>query len=469
MKSEMQFYDNLLPLSKYKSGAVPIFLSEDKVNLSKYLNNFEIKFAVSAGYFSPTIHTLMIPDFSGNLKLVLIKPSRKKRFLVGDRISRLPSGIYNIESKLSNEMAFEVTLGFCLSSYRFKHFVKEKKKFDVVLCIPKNVKDKKIIAFSQAEFFVRNLINTPTSHLGPEKFEKVIRSFALVRGAKVRAIIGQQLLKENFPMIYDVGKAGAEAPRLIELTWGNPKHYKVTLVGKGVCFDTGGLNIKSGMSMGTMKKDMGGAASVLGLAQCIISFKLKVSLRVLIPIVENSISSQSFRPGDILVSRKGLTVEVNNTDAEGRLILADTLHYADEGCPDLIICMATLTGAARVALGPDLTPFYCDDEEFSNKLIDCSKAICDPVWRLPFYSEYESMIEPIVADLDNAPKSGMAGSITAALFLKRFVEQSRIFIHCDIFAWTSNRQPGRPVGGLMQGVRALLTTLESMSINTDSR
>jgi leucyl aminopeptidase len=209
-----------------------------------------------------------------------------------------------------------------------------------------------------------------------------------------------------------------------------------------------------------MKKDMGGAASVLGLADCIIRLNLNVSLKVLIPIVENSISALSFRPGDVLRSRKGITVEVNNTDAEGRLILADALSYGDDGKPDLLICMATLTGAARVALGPDIAPFYSDSEEFSKTLTECALLTCDPVWRLPFHAEYEYMIEPDIADLDNAPKSSLAGSITAALFLKRFVEKSMNFIHLDLFAWSPSTKPGRPVGGLMQGVRALFTTIE---------
>ena len=454
------FYENFVPLIENNSDGIPILVSSDESYLSKHLKDAEMHFLVASGYFSSTVSTIVIPDNMGNVKIIVIKPSRKKRFLIGDRISRLPAGKYRILNTLSDNQAFEITLGFCLSAYKYQNYYKEKNVFDVLLCIPKNVNEKRIKTFALAEFFVRNLVNCPASQLGPNNFENVIKSFAKERGASFSSLVGDDLIKENFPMIFAVGKAGPEAPRFVELNWGEDCHYKVTLVGKGVCFDTGGLNIKLGESMATMKKDMGGAASVLGLMDCIIRSGLKVRLKVLIPIVENSISSQSFRPGDVLLSKKGLTVEVNNTDAEGRLILSDALYYGDEGKPNLLVCMATLTGAARVALGPDIAPFYSNDEAFSNALVMCSETICDPVWPLPFYTEYESMIEPFFADLDNAPKSGMAGSITAALFLKKFVEKSAIFVHFDVFAWSKNAEPGRPVGGLMQGVRALYTALE---------
>ena len=387
--------------------------------------------------------------------------------MIGERIACLPSGCYKIKSDLTVQFAFEVTLGFCLSSYRFQRFLNKKEPFGVKLCSPSGVNVDKIRSFARAEFFTRNLINTPASHLGPNNLENAIKSFAEERGAKFKSIIGDELLTQNFPMIHAVGRASVEPPRFVELEWGNPKSYKVTLVGKGVCFDTGGLNIKPGSSMGMMKKDMGGAASVLGLADCIISLNLNVSLKVLIPIVENSISAASFRPGDVLISRNGMTVEVNNTDAEGRLILADALSYGNDGNPDLLICMATLTGAARIALGPDIAPFFTDDEEFSNNLTECSLSTCDPVWRLPFHGEYEYMIESDIADLDNAPKSGMAGSITAALFLKRFVKKPITFVHLDVFAWNLDAKPGKPVGAVMQGVRALYNALERILSEKD--
>jgi leucyl aminopeptidase len=456
-----KLYESYVPLIDDQTNSIPIIISDNEEYLSGLLSQAEITYVRSLEFFHSKTNIVFLSGEKGNFKLIILKPSSKTRFLIGERIASLPAGSYKIESHLTSQSAFEVTLGFCLSSYKYQDFRKKKEVFGVKLCIPKNVNTDKIKAFARAEFFARNLINTPASHLGPNNLEKVIKFFAKERGATFKTIVGDELLNQNFPMIHAVGRAGFESPRFVVLEWGSPNSYKVTLVGKGVCFDTGGLNIKSGSSMGTMKKDMGGAASVLGLADCIMSSDLNVSLKVLIPIIENSISAASFRPGDVLKSRKGITVEVNNTDAEGRLILADALSYADDEKPDLLICMATLTGAARVALGPDIAPFYTDDEAFSKTLIECSLLACDPVWRLPFYAEYEYMIEPAIADLDNAPKSGMAGSITAALFLKKFVEKSGTFVHLDVFAWSPNTKPARPIGGLMQGVRALYTALEN--------
>ena len=455
-----KFYENSVPLSDDNSGAIPILVTDDDKVLSNYLSQSDKRYVSSTGFFSLKTSTVLIPDEVGNLKIVILKPSKKQRFLTGKRLACLPDGKYQIINDLSKDYAFEVTLGFCLSLYKFQKLKKHKEISNLILCIPKNVEGEKIRAFSRAEFFVRNLVNCPASHLGPSNLESVIRIFAYQKGLLFQTLVGDKLLEANFPMIHAVGRAGSEAPRLVELSWGNPNNYKVTLIGKGVCFDTGGLNLKLGASMGIMKKDMGGAASVLGLADCIVSLNLKVSLRVLIPIVENSISSQSIRPGDVLISRKGLSVEVNNTDAEGRLILADTLQYADERASDLLICLATLTGSARIALGPDIVPFFSTDNQFAAILEKGSKSICDPVWRLPFHKGYENMIEPMVADLDNAPKSGMAGSITAALFLKRFVENANVFLHCDMFCWSETTRPGRPQGGLMQGVRAIFAAIE---------
>lgn len=463
MKTDFKnkLYDDYVPLIDYITDAVPIVISDSEEYLSELLTKSEVSYLNSLEFFRSKTMTVCLSDAKGKFKLIIIKPSERTRFLTGERIASLPSGCYKIKSDLTSEFAFELTLGFCLSAYKFQEFRKEKETFGVKLCTPKNVEVKKIEAFVRAEFFTRNLINTPASHLGPNNLEEVIKSFAKKRGARFKTVVGDELLNQNFPMIHAVGRAGAEPPRFVQLEWGNSGSYKVTVVGKGVCFDTGGLNIKLGSSMGTMKKDMGGAASALGLADCIMSQKLNVHLKVLIPIVENSIAASSLRPSDVLMSRKGITVEVNNTDAEGRLILADALSYGDDDKPNLLICMATLTGAARTALGPDIAPFYSDDERFSKTLTECSLSTCDPVWRLPFHAEYESMIEPYIADLDNAPKSGLAGSITAALFLKRFVEKTDIFVHLDLFAWSINAKPGRPIGGLMQGVRALYTALET--------
>jgi leucyl aminopeptidase len=296
--------------------------------------------------------------------------------------------------------------------------------------------------------------------MGPADLEAACAGLAGRHGASVEVIRGEALLEQNFPMIHTVGRAAAQAPRLVDIRWGDAGP-KLTLVGKGVCFDTGGLNLKPAASMGLMKKDMGGAATVLGLADMIMGLGLKLQLRVLIPAVENSVSGDSFRPQDILTSRKGLTVEINNTDAEGRLVLADALAYGAEEVPDLMVSMATLTGAARVAVGPDLAPYYTDDGGVAAALEQAAAKVADPVWRMPFWAPYEADIEPGIADLDNAPKGGFAGSITAALFLRRFVEHAASFVHLDIYGWTPKALPGRSVGAACQSARALLQVIEA--------
>jgi leucyl aminopeptidase len=315
----------------------------------------------------------------------------------------------------------------------------------------------RIEALAAGEWLTRDLINTPAADMGPEALEDALFALAARHGAAASAIRGDDLIARNFPMIHAVGRAGPQAPRLLELRWGEAGP-RLTLVGKGVWFDTGGLDIKPAASMGLMKKDMGGAATVVGLAETIMALGLPLRLRVLIPAVENSVSSASFRPQDILTARNGLTVEVNNTDAEGRLVLADTLALAVEEETDCLVSMATLTGAARVAVGPDIAPFYTDDDVLAAAIAGASTDAADPVWRMPFHLPYETMIEPGIADLDNAPKGGFAGSITAALFLRRFAGQSR-FAHFDIYGWQPADAPARPKGGVGQGARALLGAL----------
>ena len=277
-------------------------------------------------------------------------------------------------------------------------------------------------------------------------------------GASYNCIVGKEL-KGSFPLIHAVGMASSRAPRLIEFAWGDRAHPSVTLVGKGVCFDTGGLDLKSSSGMLLMKKDMGGAANVLALAQMVMDAKLKLRLRVLIPAVENAVAGDAFRPLDVFVSRKGLSVEIGNTDAEGRLILADALSYADEEKPDLLVDMGTLTGAARVALGPDLPPFYTNDERLAQDVARCAREENDPLWRLPLWPAYDRWLDSKVADLTNAPSGAFAGSITCALFLQRFVEHAGSWLHVDIFAWTPQARPGRPEGGECQAARAIYKLL----------
>jgi leucyl aminopeptidase len=294
--------------------------------------------------------------------------------------------------------------------------------------------------------------------MGPADLEEAARTLAAKHGAGVRATVGEDLLRENFPLIHAVGRAAVRQPRLIDLTWGETDHPRVTLVGKGVCFDSGGLDIKPEAAMLNMKKDMGGAATALALAHMIMSRKLRLRLRVLIPAVENSISGAAFRPRDIYTSRKGITVEIGNTDAEGRLILADALALADEDHPELIFDFATLTGAARVALGPDVPPFFTDDDQLADKLMAHATAENDPLWRLPLWRPYDEMLESKVADINNVGSGGQAGAITAALFMRRFVS-AKSWAHFDVFAWSPRSQPGRPEGGDCQAARAIYALL----------
>ena len=388
------------------------------------------------------------------------KDRKRGRFLAGSLRAKLPEGSWNFVTDLPPDQLNEAALGWLLAGYSFDRYAKQSSP-KAMLAPPAGIDAARLERIAAGEALARDLINTPASDMGPDELEAAAVSVAEAHGAKVSVIHGEALLDQNFPMIHAVGRASPRAPRLIDFTWGD-KGPKLTLVGKGVCFDTGGLNLKPGASMGLMKKDMGGAANVLGLAQIIMQSGIDCRLRVLIPAVENAVSGTAFRPSDILKSRKGLTVEINNTDAEGRLVLADALALADEDDPALIVSMATLTGAARVAVGPDLAPFYTDDEGDADALAKAAKTVQDPVWRLPFWEPYEKLIEPGIADLDNAPKGGFAGSITAALFLRRFVGEGRRYMHFDIYGWNPTAAPGRSKGGAAQGIRALFDALPGM-------
>ncbi|MCX7565699.1 leucyl aminopeptidase family protein [Sulfitobacter sp. F26169L] len=386
---------------------------------------------------------------------------KRGRFHLAAAAAKLPKGTYQIASGLPDDHAEVEALGWLLSGYRFDRY---KKADPIAACLvaPEGVDAQRLEMIAEGESLTRTLINTPASDMGPPDLEQAARDLATQHGATIEVTVGEDLLAANLPMIHTVGRAADRAPRLIDIRWGN-SGPTLTLVGKGVCFDTGGLNIKPAASMGLMKKDMGGAAAVLGLAHMIMATGVQVQLRVLIPAVENSISDNAYRPQDILTSRKGLTVEINNTDAEGRLVLADALALADEEKPDQIISMATLTGAARVAVGPDLAPYFSDDAEFVTALETSAARVADPVWRLPFHDPYEAMIEPAVADLDNAPKGGFAGCITAALFLRRFVTDSK-YAHFDIYGWQPSAAPARAMGGVGQGTRALLDAIDRILI-----
>lgn len=389
-------------------------------------------------------------------------PARRRlRFGLAKAVPALPSGDWALHGSLSASERAEAALGWLLSTYRFDRYRKSRSaEVQARLVCPDGLNQRRLSAMAKAEALTRDLINTPAEDMGPDELEAAFLVLAAEFAAVTKVVRGEDLLAEGFPMIHAVGRASPRAPRLLDMRWGT-QGPKVALVGKGVCFDTGGLNLKPSAGMNLMKKDMGGAATVLGLARMIMSLNLPVQLRVLIPAVENAVAGNALRPKDILTSRKGLTVEVNDTDAEGRLVLADALAYACEDQPDLVISMATLTGAARVAVGPDLAPYYTDDDSLAAALEGGARAGFDPVWRMPFHDAYESVIEPGIADLDNAPGFGFAGSITAALFLRRFVDQPR-YLHFDIYGHTPTSLPARPKGGVGQGARAILEGLSEM-------
>lgn len=381
---------------------------------------------------------------------------RRIRFAITAGAAKLPAGTYALETSLTGAALDEAALGLLLNAYRFDRY-KSGPASEQNFTAPAGIDAKRLEIMAAGECLTRDLINTPASDMGPDELEGAAQQLADAFGASCNIIRGDELLAQGFPLIHTVGRASPRAPRLIDMTWGT-SGPSLTLVGKGVCFDTGGLNLKPGASMGLMKKDMGGAATVLGLAQMIMALSLGLRLRVLIPAVENSVDGSAFRPGDVLTSRKGMTIEINNTDAEGRLVLADALALADEEKPDHIISMATLTGAARVAVGPDLAPFFTTDDTVATALSQSAGAAADPVWRMPFHDPYDAMIEPQIADLDNAPSGGFGGAITAALFLRRFVTDTP-YTHFDIYGWNPAAAPARPKGGVGMGARAILEAL----------
>ena len=404
-------------------------------------------FAGEAGRF------LSVPGANGAIAAGLFGVGKEDSALgVGALARALPEGDWHFAASPSDSGL--AALALLMGSYVFTRYGKQPGR-DVRFALPEGADGAAVRRIAAGVLLARDLVNTPTNDMGPDELEQAVRALAGEHGAAISVTAGDDLLTGNFPMIHAVGRASDKAPRLIDMVWGRADAPKVTLVGKGVCFDTGGLDIKPSSGMLLMKKDMGGAANVLGLASMIMAGRLDVRLRVLIPAVENAIAGNAFRPGDVLRSRKGLTVEIGNTDAEGRLVLADALALADEEQPRMLIDMATLTGAARVALGPDLPPFYTDDDTFAAAIASASLDREDPLWRMPLWAPYDSKLSSKIADLNNVTTDGFAGSITAALFLKRFVERTTSWAHFDIFAWNPADRPHGPAGGEAQGIRAL--------------
>ncbi|MDZ4309045.1 MAG: leucyl aminopeptidase family protein [Cypionkella sp.] len=454
---------------------VPAFADADAVSRPLYVVGVEglagflagqdaaVRGWLEASGFEAALGDLrLIPGADGVAAAVIgfgtAKTRARQRFALA-KAAGLPGGAWHLVGDLSQAQRDEAALGWLFAQYRFDRYRKAKAGAPAQLVLPEGCDGARLLAMAAGEYLTRDLINTPAQDMGPDELEAAFVALAGRFGARAKVVKGAALLEQNFPMIHAVGRASPREPRLLEMHWGSAGP-SLTLVGKGVCFDTGGLNIKTA-GMALMKKDMGGAATVMGLAQMIMQLGLPIRLRVIVAAVENVIAGNALKPKDILTSRKGLTVEVNDTDAEGRLVLGDALALATETPTDVLISMATLTGAARTALGPDLAPYYTDDAGMAQALESGAAQAFDPVWRLPFHTPYEHIIEPGIADLDNAPGWGFAGSVTAALFLRRFADHPR-YMHFDIYGHTPADAPARPKGGVGQGARAILAGLPAM-------
>lgn len=451
------------------TGAVPITFVTAKTYpaIAAGLEPAQKAALVAIGFEAKPGRAALVTDAQGALASVLFvleaedAPHRDPLF-VGKLPGFLPAGTYAFANDPGADAGASETavLAFLIGQYRFTRYKKAAAK-QAFLVLPDGLDGEAVIRAAEAVTLARDLINTPANDLGPAELEQAVRDLAKRHRAKVAVTVGADLLAKNLPMIHAVGRGSPREPRLIDLTWGNEKHPKVTLVGKGVCFDTGGLDLKPSASMLLMKKDMGGAAAAIGLAHMVMAARLPVRLRLLVPAVENSVSGDAFRPGDVFPTRKGLTVEIGNTDAEGRLVLCDALTLADEEAPDLIADFATLTGAARVALGPDLPPVYSGDAALAADLMAAGLKVGDPVWHMPLWAPYASGLDSKVADLNNVTTGGFAGSITAALYLARFVSDTRAWLHADIYGWVPSDKPGRPAGGDLQAARALFEVLKT--------
>ena len=443
--------------------SVPIWFvsSSNWPELRQSIDQSGLAYADSVGFEPTPGRFLALPGSSGRISNVLLaiesaEAKFRDRFLSGLLPERLPAGAFRFANAPHDTRL--ACLAFALGCYSFKRYAAGPDKI-VRLVLPEGIDGEDLSRIVEGVWLARDLINTPANDMGPGELELATRTVAKQHGATVRTVEGDNLISQNYPLIHAVGRAAARHPRLIELLWGDLNDPKVTLVGKGVCFDTGGLDIKPEDRMRIMKKDMGGAASVLALAHMLMDRRVKLRLRVLIPAVENSISGAAFRPLDIYRARSGISVEIGHTDSEGRLILADALAAADEEQPELLIDLGTLTGAARTALGPELSAYYTDDEDLAAEFARCATAENDPVWRLPLWPSYRSMLDSKIANINNDAPPTFAGSITCALFLQRFVSAARSWLHLDIYAWTPAAKPGRPEGGECQAARALYTLL----------
>jgi leucyl aminopeptidase len=444
-----------VPIRALRKADFPRYLSEAAPPVKRWIE--ATRFEIEAGKHR------MVPGRDGEIAEVLLG--------LGDEPSPwdwaalptdLPAGAFHVVGELSKKDADAGALGFALGSYRFDRLRKSSEKELARLAWPEACDRKRVQSAAEATFLARDLINRPASDLGPAELASAAEEVGKKYEGRFRVIVGDELLREGYPAVHAVGRAASleRAPRLIDIEFGDPNHPKVTLVGKGVCFDSGGLDLKPATNMKLMKKDMGGGAQVLGLASMIRDAGLRVRLRVLIPAVENSVSGSALRPLDVVASRKGTTIEIGNTDAEGRVILADALTEASSETPALLIDFATLTGAARVALGADLPALFCNDDETAKALLAKADSEFDPLWRMPLFKPYRKQIESKVADLTNSTDSPLAGAITAALFLQEFVASGIPWAHVDLMAWNVSSRPGRPEGGEAMGMRAAFALVE---------
>ncbi len=401
----------------------------------------------------------LIPSASGELaQAILVSNETESYWLCGDLVNQLPAGKYAITG--TDEQVKVAAFSWGLGAYTFDRYKASGKVFPQ-LVLPTQIQADEALKMVRSVSIVRDLVNTPAADMMPQHLGEILEGLASEFGAEVTQIVGDELLEQNYPTIHMVGRASENLPRLIDLTWGDEDAPKVTLVGKGVCFDSGGLDLKPGAGMRLMKKDMGGAAHVIGLAHQIMASNLPIRLRVLVPAVENAVSANAFRPGDVIKTRKGITVEIDNTDAEGRLVLCDALAEANNDKPELMIDFATLTGAMRIALGTELPGFFSNDDQVAADITQSGLKVQDPVWRMPLHKPYFELTGSDIADLANCGKVPFGGAITAALYLEAFVDEDISWSHFDVMAWNNRKLPGRPIGGEAFGIRAVFDYLQT--------
>ncbi len=445
-------------LTSTAKKAVPL-IAIDQVgfkNWCKTLTPRERDWLKGTGFEGSPGKFVFLPDAAARSAKVIVGANLKTDALwaLGSLPYSLPEGRYHLQTKVDAAASNQLALGWALGAYCFSRY-KAAPRAPASLVWPERCDRKEVEHLVQSIYLARDLINTPCEDMGPQHLAAAAKAVAKQFGARIKVIVGDDLLKQNYPTIHAVGRASARPPCLIDIRWGNPKHPKVTLVGKGVCFDTGGLDLKSAAGMLDMKKDMGGAAVVLTLARSLMAGKAPICLRVLIPAVENSVSANSIRPRDIVRTRSGKTVEIGNTDAEGRLILCDALFEADSESPDMLIDCATLTGAARVALGPEVHAMFSDDDKLAEDIVRAGTEVHDAIWRLPLWKPYRKMLDSNMADFNNVSGGGHAGAIVAALYLAEFVRPATAWAHLDMMAANVTAKPGRPEGGEATGLRAL--------------